>query len=246
MNPRTILSIVSKQSPKFLLGFGLAGIPMAIASAVKSTVDAVEIVDESEKKLKRKLTPSEVVKETWKCYISTAILGIGSIGCILSSNSINSKRYAALASLYSISDTALKEYQNAVVNSLGEKKEKLIRDGIAQDHVNSNPANSNQVVIAGNGDVLCYDMLSGRYFKSNYEAIRKVENDINHSLINSMYVSLNEVYWALGMEGIGFGEEVGWNVDNLVQFSISSTVEPNTGTPCLALDYVVGPKHDYR
>ena len=60
-----------------------------------------------------------------------------------------------------------------------------------------------------------------------------------------MWVSLNEVYWAIGLPMVRFGEEVGWNLDNMVDFVFSSQLDDD-GNPCLVLDYQVGPKHDYR
>ena len=59
-------------------------------------------------------------------------------------------------------------------------KIKKIRDEIAQDRVNANPPNSREVLIAGTGEVLFFDMLTGRYFQSTMEDIKRAENKVNY------------------------------------------------------------------
>jgi len=48
--------------------------------------------------------------------------GAATIMCVVGSNSINARRVAALASLYSITETALDEYKAKVVETIGETK----------------------------------------------------------------------------------------------------------------------------
>ena len=61
----------------------------------------------------------------------------------------------------------MKEYQAKVVETLGEAKARKIKDEIAKDKVKNDPISNKEVIITGKGDMLCYDVLSGRYFKNN-------------------------------------------------------------------------------
>ena len=106
----------------------------------------------------------DIVKLTWKVFIPPILMGATSIACIIGANSINTSRNAALAALYSLSETAFREYKNKVIEEIGRNKELKIRDDITKDQINNNPMRDRTVIITGNGDVLCYDKLSDRYF----------------------------------------------------------------------------------
>ena len=67
----------------------------------------------------------------------------------------------------------LLEYKTKVVQEIGKTKETKIHDEVVKDHISKNPPNIDNVIMTGSGDVLCYDMLSGRYFMSSYETIRQ-------------------------------------------------------------------------
>src|SRR5690606_4348768 len=115
-------------------------------------------------------------------------------------HSVHSRRAATMMSLYTLTDTAFKEYKTKVVETIGEKKEEAIREEIAKDRMNDNPPTDGQVIITGGGDQLCYDMYSGRYFKSDIEKIRKAMNDLNQEALQNFYVPLNMFYSSIGLE----------------------------------------------
>jgi hypothetical protein len=172
-------------------------------------------------------------------------MGGVTVACIIGANSINLKRNAALASVYSITEATLKEYQSKVIETIGEKKEQAVRDEIAKDHLAKDPVSKKEVILTGKGEVLCYDSISGRYFKSDMEKLRRLENDFNKTLLTEMYVSLNDVYYEMGLKGIKIGDDIGWNVDSLIEFNFSSQLTDD-GQPCIVVDYLVGPRTDYR
>jgi hypothetical protein len=187
------------------------------------------------------LPKMEVIKETWKCYIPAAIMGGVTITCIICANSINLKRNAALAGLYSLSETTLKEYQTKVAETIGKNKEQKIKDEIDKDRIEANPVDENKVIITGKGDVLCYDAISGRYFKSDIEHIRKAINDIGVRMLHGDdFMSLNDVYSAIGLGDIGIGNDIGWAIsDGVVEPRFSSQLAD--GIPCLVLDFIDRP-----
>ena len=99
-----------------------------------------------------------------------------------------------LAGAYKLSESALLEYRNKVVEVVGEEKEKEIRDSIAKDRVEDRPV----ITCLGKDDYLCYDMLSGRYFKSDIDKIQKAVNDMNYKLLNDNILSLMNSITSLG------------------------------------------------
>jgi hypothetical protein len=241
-----------KNSPSILTGIGVTGVVGTAVLAVKATPTAMNILHNENilddygqinKPLDRK-TAMKIVKATWKVYLPSAGLGAATIACIIGANSINLRRNAAIASIYALTEATLKEYQAKIIETIGDKKEKAVRDKISADKVANNPLTTNSVIITGKGDTLCYETISGRYFKSDIEKLRKIQNDINHALINDMWVTLNEVYDAIGLSHIGIGDELGWNVDKMLEFNFSSTLADD-GTPCLVLDHEVFPSNRF-
>jgi len=225
----------------------VAGLLSTAVLAVRATPKALQILEgERYERANESLTNKDIVRLTWKCYAPAVITGVATIACIIGTNSVHLKRHAALASAYSLTAATLKEYQAKVVETLGEKKAHEIKEEIHKDKLRKTPVNENEVLVVGQGEALCYDVMSGRYFKSDMEKIRKAENDLNRDLRNEMWVSLNNVYDALGLPPIKIGEEVGWAVNHSdIEFDFSSHIADN-GSPCLVIDYTVDPRADYQ
>lgn len=260
-------TFVSKNSSSILTGFGVAGLVTTAALAgwatYRAMLDAQEEnakrMEEYEKELEKAqefdsdteeigpelIEGKELVRYYWKYYIPAGVMGLISCGCIIGADRMNLKQKAALASLYSISESRFKEYKEKVIDTLGKGKEQNLVDAIQKERIDQNPPKDNQIIITGKGTVKCFDAFSGRYFWSDIENIRRVQNDLNQALISDMWISLNDVYYALGLKGIKLGDEMGWNVDNLIDFDFSSQLDTD-GTPVLVMDYRVGPRHDFR
>lgn len=240
-------------SPLILTGVAVTGVVTTSVLAVKATFKAADTLQVEYAVLLAEvgsvdrmapLTNRYKVELVWKHYIPAALTGVVTIACIVGANTINTKRNAALVSLYSITETALKEYKDKVVETIGDAKEKQIGDAVAADRIDRNPVGVNEVFITGSGDQLCYDDLSGRYFRSDIEAIRKAQNDINVMVINEMCASQNEFYNMIGLSDSAFGEEVGWTTDNLLDIHFTSHIAE--GKPCLALNYTTSPVRNFH
>lgn len=262
MNKTKILSAfskfgesTSKHSPLIFTCLAVAGFVGTVVLAVKATPKALaELELEREHKAEEMdedpenvvLTKREIVKTTWKNYIPAAVSGIATIGCMTGSQIISSKRISSLAGLYSITNTAFEEYKDKVKQRLGDKEHQKTIEDIRQDHVNNSElSDKNPVIITGDGEMLCYDTISGRYFKSDIEKIRKLENKLNKIIIHDTFISLNDVYYELGLPNIKIGNDIGWNANHLIEFAFSSHLK-NGEVPVLVIDYVVMPYHDYE
>lgn len=254
----TIKTGVNRKSPEILIGLGIAGMITTTVLAVKATPKALKLI-EAEKRRQNldksytgeritNLKPVEVVKVTWKCYIPALVTGGISIACLIGSNSVNARRNAALATAYKLSETALTEYKDKVVEEIGEQKEKVIREKIAQDKVDKMQENKTEVVVVGSGDVLFLEPVCGKPFKSDIETVRKVINDFNYRMTTGQeeYISLSEFYDEFGLRHTTASDDLGWNLGRDGQIDIdfvAGTTEE--GKPCLVLDYRVAPRYDY-
>jgi len=236
-----IQRVFEKNSPGILTAFGVVGVTTTAILAVKATPKAVSILDEREPK-----TKIEIVKLTWKLYIPTLAMAAVTSACIIGSNTINGRRSAALLTAYSLTDRTFQEYKGKVLSTIGEKKEQEIRSSVSQDNLEKHPVDEAKVIITGYGDDLFYDSMTGRYFYSNIEKVRQIQNDLNKDLISDMWVSLNSLFERLGLEEVKLGEELGWNTDNLIELGFDTRVASNK-KPCFIIEYKVDPKFDsYR
>lgn len=244
---RLLQKNILKESPTILTILGAGGVVSTAILAVKATPKALYLIDEEnayridyDQKL---LRGKEIVKLTWRLYLPAILSGAMAITCIVSANKINLRRNAALVGLYTITEASLKEYQEKVVEMIGENKEEKIRGEIAQDKLNSNPIEGNTIILTGNGDTLFCDSYSGRYFKSNMEAVRKTVNDYNELLLGEMYLTLNEWYDLLGLEEVEGGKMVGWEANSgLLKLEYSAKIATNS-VPCIVLTFKQSPKN---
>lgn len=238
-----VVNTISDKSPEILIGFGLAGMLTSTVLAAKATPKALKIL-EDEEPYSGRLSKVDKVKLTWKCYAPAAVGYCVSAACIIGANSVNVKRNAVLAGAYKLSETALLEYRDKVTEVLGEEKEKEIRDSIAEDRVNK-AERKGEVIIAGKGDTLCYDMHSGRYFKSNMDEIKRKLNEINYKLMQDNILSVNDFYDQIGLDPISTGYDFGWLVDDgLIRLYFTSTLTED-GQPCLAVHFDNMPRMGY-
>lgn len=237
----------NKHSPEILTGIGIAGMITTTVLAVRATPKALELLEEKKNEdWVDELGPLEVVKTAWKPYVPAAVTGIASVACLIGASSVNAKRNAALATAYKLSETALTEYREKVIETIGEKKEKTVRDKVAEERVKKNPVSKSEVIVTNNGTTLCFDPISARYFKSSIDKIKRAENELNKQMLHDIsgYVSLNEFYDELGLDHTSVGDDLGWNVDRLIDISFSSQLNDN-GEPSVVLDYLVAPKYDF-
>lgn len=244
---KRVRTSMKKHSPEILTGTGIAGMVVTTIMAVRATPRALMLLEGKKDECETDtLAPVEIIKTAWTCYIPSVIVGGVSIACLIGASSVNFRRNAALAAAYTISETALKDYQEKIIETIGEKKEQSIRDSIAKDKIEQKPVKQCEVVLTDNGKTLCYDSLSGRYFKSDIDKIKKSVNELNRQMLDEMYISLNDFYYELGLDNTKLGDSLGWHVDNgLINIKFSAQLA-NGETPCLVLDYRVAPQYDYQ
>lgn len=239
---------LSVHSPEIMIGVGIAGMLSSVIFAIKATPKAQEKIERAKEAKGDDLTKKEVVKTVWKEYIPAASTFALSAACIITSNRIESKRNAALTTACTLTETAFNEYRSKVIETIGEKKEQAMRDSIDKDRVTANPPKTNEVIFTGKGETLCYDTISGRYFKYDIDKLKRIELELNNRLLSEMYISLNEYYYAVGLPEVDCGNELGWNIERgLIKFNFSSQLTEDD-TPCLVVsfDYSTSPKYDYK
>lgn len=245
-------------SPTILSGLAVGGLVATVALAVRATPNALKKINElrDEKSAEagpllkdqveagtKDLTAAEIVKATWTCYIPAGVSGVATIACVLGANQLGLRRQAALAGAYALAETAFREYKDEVIKQIGANKERKVDEAITERKVQQMRPDT-QVIITGGGDQLCYDELTGRYFRSDADKIRRAEIELKTTVLRDMFADHNVFYSYLGLEDVLVGEALGWNIDHLPEVLFSSHLAPD-GTPCLAIRFQYLPKVDY-
>lgn len=162
---KTALKFADKHLPEILSMLALLGLGGAIVSATNQAPQAVEALDEakSEKLMKLqkedeeaynrylddvgnidyskvKLTPWEWFKAEAPIYWFTWVVGASTALCIILSNRIGARRYAALLAALSLNEKKLKEYKEKAQEIFGAKKVKQLEEEIIKDEVMDMPA----------------------------------------------------------------------------------------------------------
>lgn len=236
-------------STTMLTGMGVTGVVTTAYLTGRASFKAAEIIAREQEELreeglgKNSMSFSQKAKLTWPLYVAPASLGATTITAIVMANHTASKKIAALTMASGISERALTEYKAKIVEKLGEKKEMTIRDEIAQDRVNATA--NKEVLVIGAGDVLCFDMMTGRYFQSTVEKIRQAENKINYEILNHMYASLSSFYDLIDIPPTPYSDTVGWNgLTDRFEVIFSTVMSPDQ-RPCIAIDFTVPPTAEY-
>lgn len=233
---KKIIEFTVKNSPTILTVTAVVGVGATAVATGKAVVEARDTIKahDMDEELKcekieknsngevtghlvyyRERTKWEKIKLTWKSFISPVFLGATTIGCIIGSNTISTRRNLALAAAYSMSEEAAKEFKDKVAETIGEKKVDKIETAIAQDHLDKNPVpNDEYIEYTGFGEQLMFDAWSGRYFRGGQNEVDKKVNMLNKRIsISKKPGKVNDLYELLGLPTVPLGEEFGWEYD---------------------------------
>ena len=158
MNKQTLIRttnkiglILKKNSPKILMGVGIAGSVVSTVLACKATLKVKDILDEknetieqihncvedetvdyNEEDKKKDLTIlyAQTGVKLAKLYLPPIALGALSIASIVSGYKILNKRNVALAAAYTVVDKGFKNYRKNVVERFGEEVDRELRHNI--------------------------------------------------------------------------------------------------------------------
>ena len=167
-------------------------------AAVKATTLVVMNKDEP-------MTKKEVVQECWKFYIPAAVLGGGTIACILGSNALNKKQIASLTAAYMALGKTYQEYRRQVAERIGSEAE---ADILEKSKVEE-PAEEDK-------QLLCYEPFSNRYFHATEAELYDAFYQMNRDFSLNGEVSINNLYSYLGLDYLPEKDDMGWCSDYMI------------------------------
>ena len=245
---RQVKRLLKENGPLVGLIVAGTGFTCAIISTARATIKAVRNTDYQEKVLERELTGTEVVEANWQYYVAPALLWAGGITSLCLSARGYDKSIKSLAALYAASETARKNFEDATKEKLGERKYDEIREEAAQKTLDTHPVADSAVIDTGHGSFLCYDTLSGRYFRCCADHIKRAVNYFNNEICTRKCgLSYNDLFEEISSEfdSIILGEDVGWGPHKGIADIYYTTKLASNGEPCLVMEYNVLPYRHY-
>nr|UWI39100.1 MAG: hypothetical protein [Bacteriophage sp.] len=217
---------LTKTCAKFLRKHG--GTILAVAASVGVVATAIETgrattkakhlleVDEALRKynedeqgvVEEPPTKKQIVLICWKAYVPAAILGGGTIACILGSNALNKKQIASLTAAYMALGKTYQEYRRQVADRVGtEQEQEIWKDVYADDE--------DLAKVKSEEKLLCYEPISKRYFHATEAVLLEAFYNLNRDFALNGYASMNDLYNYLGLDYIPEGDLKGWCADYL-------------------------------
>lgn len=241
---KVISTVCREKSPTILTALAVGGLVATVAATVKGTLKAKEALDALEKKAEeeeKEVETIDKVKAVAKYYVPATIFGGLTVASVIGANAISTKRLAALAGLYSLSEASIKEYQAA----LSDDKRKEVREKVADQCIRKTPIEKDKIEYTGQGMDLCFDIWSGRYFYSNASAIKVAVAEFNNKLLYENALPLNDLYMDMGLETCELGYMVGWKVGDIVRPIFDSRLASD-GTPVLSISFKAEPSVSFQ
>lgn len=241
-----IRKAASDNTPAILTALGAAGTITTAYLAGKASFRAAHVIRDAEDIEHEVMETKEKVNLVWKLYVPAVGTGAATVACIIFANRVSTKRAAGMAAAYSLSQDAMREYKAKVLEKVGEKKNKLIEDELTQDKVNRNPPGAHEVTIINGDDMLCFDMFTSRYFRSNMTDLQNAEIAVNQQVINHGYASLSDYYALIGLRRTDHSDEIGWTADGLLKLNFSGFFAEDDSKLCLGVTFQTSPIRAYE
>lgn len=211
-----------RSPPTILTALGIVGVVGTAVMAVRATPKALKLIKAKKDELETdKLTPMELVQTTWRCYIPSALIGVGTITCIVGIGVMDKRNQAALTSAYTMLNESYKQYRQAAKKVYGEDADNKIHTEMAKDAKVASSDWGYQVynmdMDPASEQLLFYDLTSKKYFTTTMAAVLNAQYHVNRNLSLRGDCSLNEYLSFLGVDGVDKGDEVGWDISYMVE-----------------------------
>ena len=201
---------LAKTCAKFLRKHG--GTILAVAASVgvgltayethKAAVKATTLVVMNKAE---PMSKKEDVQECWKFYIPAAVLGGGTIACILGSNALNKKQIASLTAAYMALGKSYQQYRRQVAERIGSEAE---ADILEKSKV--------EELAEEDKKLLCYEPFSNRYFHATEAELYDAFYQMNRDFSLNGEVSINNLYSYLGLDYLPEKDDMGWCSDYMI------------------------------
>lgn len=242
---RTAQKFVTDNSPGILTGLAVAGtVSTALLTAKASFEVGTLIANARERESDETPETALLVKTYWKHFIPATVSGAATVTCIVLANHVSSRRTAAITAAFKLTEELAEQYKAKVVETMGAKKEEMMRADLAKDRIEQRKNEWRDIVFVGGSEVMFFDEMSGRIFKSEKTKIDAAINEINYQINNYYHASLSEFYEKIGLPSTIYSDEVGWNSDELLDVKFAACLV-DSDKPAISMAFRTSPIRGY-
>lgn len=252
---RMIFHFCKRHATLLLTIASTVGVVATSVEVAHATIKATEKVDEMRAKRDEwketsgidqpEITKEEIVKACWKFYIPSAVIGAGTISCMIAANAIGAKGQKSLAAAYAMVDQGYKQYRKKVAERFGKDVDRSIENEVIVEQASIDDDDHSDIIN-------CYDPYADRYFETSRVNIERAICMINRNLQFSEYASLNDFYRALGISETEDGDMLGWSLESIIEWLgcswLDFSVEPSNmgdGEKCYCIEALYSPSADF-
>lgn len=173
-----------------------------------------------------------------KLYGPSIAMGATSIACVLAGNKIMNDRYIGAVAAVNSAEQMLSNYRSRVIAEFGEEKDAEFHNGVVTEVIEEPVLDKNGIPKTDkNGEVkttkrterhVDEDLSANKYSRMfdevstkqwdpdveyNKSALLLKQEYFNQQLRSQNYLTLNDVYKALGFPVTAYGQDIGWVID---------------------------------
>ena len=195
-------------------------------------------------------TKKDIIKAVWKDFIPAAAVGVGTLVCIFGANMLSRHSQAMITSAYAVLNNQYQRYSDAVKRKFGEEtheeilnstelvapKDITIAETVKDTAIAFDPEDENEV--------LFYDLMSKRYFKSTIGRVMNAIHQINRNLCLGGDPEVNLYYDFLGLDDVEYGDNIGWTIDSMywIDFEIFKQKVDDDTLECYVINPIFWPE----
>lgn len=188
------------------------------------------------------LSKKEIIQITHKEFIPPAIIAAVTLAAIIGANRIGTRRAAAFAAAYKLSEKMAEEYRQKVVQHMGDRKEEMVRSEIARDRIQR--VEGVDTIVLGDSEIIFYDSWSARAFPSTRQRVEAAVNQINYQIMHNWSMTLTEFFELLELPKTAVSDDFGWNTDEILEISYAAVLLPD-GRPACEIRYNTQPFQNF-
>ena len=199
---------------------------LAIGSGIGVIATAVVSINQGSilehKKAEAEAKGEEVPKkEVVKAVAPTVVVTAVTLGCVAGLYFTDRKKEAGLTAALGMVATRFSRFQNKVVEHDPELKSKIEKEMMEEDVANAKKQREQKYTNIGGKDVifttikegepvLCYDVLSSRYFYSSVADLRNAMYEFNRQFQADKFLCVNDYFDHFGLPEEDYGWSIGW------------------------------------
>lgn len=246
------MNIFTKHSPTLFIVAGVIGMGATAYMAYKYSPKVRLVIEDEEAEAEETGKKYGVIDKgvtVFKTMWPVLAIGFLSACSILWGGYSHTKNTVRTMFTLAATEKRLSDYQASTLEEVGVEAERKIRQRLSEKRY-SDCDNDGQVLIAtgSHDEQLFFDVVTGRQFYCTMNKIDAGINEVNRRLMDSDFVSLNDLYdeWDVSHFGEDFGEYNGWDYHFDGSLIVDKFPKIEDGKAVICLDYKIFPHYHRR